>query len=249
MNLNVESLSDNYTPADLVERTVSWGDGTTEPWTAGATITHVYTRGRHLHPERRHPRRGRQQLQDRRRPDRRGGRRRRTDGDHRQAASRRQGPVVEGRSRAPPRTPAPAPPRSPSSLSRSAAPAGTPTRPPPRSGPRPAPRARPGRRPSRSPVRSTRAAGRPAWPASARASSSSGRAPRTTSATPRRPSRRSPGSPADEPQARNDSARGVGEARLVRSTGDGRVAPRFRTPQRAGTSMDITQFFRPFGRT
>jgi hypothetical protein len=41
--LNVESLSDNYTPADLVERTVSWGDGSTEPWTAGATIAHVYT--------------------------------------------------------------------------------------------------------------------------------------------------------------------------------------------------------------
>ena len=43
VNLNVESLSDNYTPADLIERTVSWGDGTTEAWTAGATITHVYT--------------------------------------------------------------------------------------------------------------------------------------------------------------------------------------------------------------
>lgn len=43
VKLTVESLSDNYTPADLVERTVSWGDGTTEPWTAGATITHVYT--------------------------------------------------------------------------------------------------------------------------------------------------------------------------------------------------------------
>lgn len=43
VKLNVESLSDNYTPADLIERTVSWGDGTTEPWTAGATSTHVYT--------------------------------------------------------------------------------------------------------------------------------------------------------------------------------------------------------------
>jgi hypothetical protein len=43
VNLNVESLSDNYTPAELIERTVSWGDGTTEPWTAGATLTHVYT--------------------------------------------------------------------------------------------------------------------------------------------------------------------------------------------------------------
>ncbi len=42
VKLNVESLSDNYTPADLIERTVSWGDGSTEAWTAGATITHVY---------------------------------------------------------------------------------------------------------------------------------------------------------------------------------------------------------------
>ena len=45
VNLNVESLADNYTPADLIERTVSWGDGTTEPWTAGATLTHVYAVG------------------------------------------------------------------------------------------------------------------------------------------------------------------------------------------------------------
>jgi hypothetical protein len=43
VKLNVESLSDNYTPAELIERTVSWGDGTTEPWTGGATLTHVYT--------------------------------------------------------------------------------------------------------------------------------------------------------------------------------------------------------------
>ena len=43
VNLNVESLSDNYTPADLIERTVSWGDGTTEAWKSGATITHVYS--------------------------------------------------------------------------------------------------------------------------------------------------------------------------------------------------------------
>jgi 5'-nucleotidase len=43
VNLNVESLSDNYTPADLIERTVSWGDGSTEAWKSGATLTHVYS--------------------------------------------------------------------------------------------------------------------------------------------------------------------------------------------------------------
>jgi hypothetical protein len=42
VNLNQESLSDNYTPSALIERTVSWGDGTTEAWKEGATLTHVY---------------------------------------------------------------------------------------------------------------------------------------------------------------------------------------------------------------
>lgn len=42
VKLNVESLADNYTPAELIERTVSWGDGTTEPWKEGATLNHVY---------------------------------------------------------------------------------------------------------------------------------------------------------------------------------------------------------------
>lgn len=42
VSLNVESLSDNYTPAELIERTVSWGDGTTEVWKEGATLSHVY---------------------------------------------------------------------------------------------------------------------------------------------------------------------------------------------------------------
>lgn len=41
--LNQESLSDNYTPSELIERTVSWGDGSTEAWAAGATLTHVYS--------------------------------------------------------------------------------------------------------------------------------------------------------------------------------------------------------------
>ena len=45
VNLNQESLSDNYTPSALIERTVSWGDGTTEAWKEGATLTHVYTVG------------------------------------------------------------------------------------------------------------------------------------------------------------------------------------------------------------
>ncbi len=43
VRLNVESLSDDYTPTELIERTVSWGDGSTETWTSGATLTHVYT--------------------------------------------------------------------------------------------------------------------------------------------------------------------------------------------------------------
>jgi PKD repeat protein len=42
VNLNVESLSDNYTPFEFIERTVSWGDGTTEAWKEGSTLTHVY---------------------------------------------------------------------------------------------------------------------------------------------------------------------------------------------------------------
>jgi 5'-nucleotidase len=42
VSLNVESLTDNYTPSELVTRTVSWGDGTTEAWKDGATLTHVY---------------------------------------------------------------------------------------------------------------------------------------------------------------------------------------------------------------
>ena len=43
VTLTQESLTDNYTPTDLVERTVSWGDGSTEAWPTGATLTHVYT--------------------------------------------------------------------------------------------------------------------------------------------------------------------------------------------------------------
>ncbi len=42
VNLSQESLSDNYTPTELIERTVSWGDGSTEAWAAGASLTHVY---------------------------------------------------------------------------------------------------------------------------------------------------------------------------------------------------------------
>ena len=42
VKLNQESLSDNYTPTTLVERTVSWGDGSTEAWKEGTTLTHVY---------------------------------------------------------------------------------------------------------------------------------------------------------------------------------------------------------------
>ena len=42
VTLTQESLTDNYTPTELVERTVSWGDGSTEAWPAGATLTHRY---------------------------------------------------------------------------------------------------------------------------------------------------------------------------------------------------------------
>jgi hypothetical protein len=35
-------LSDNWTPAGLITRSVAWGDGTTDVWTTGATVTHTY---------------------------------------------------------------------------------------------------------------------------------------------------------------------------------------------------------------
>lgn len=41
-------ISDNFTPADKIVRSVNWGDGdgnTWEPWTAGTTLAHVYTSG------------------------------------------------------------------------------------------------------------------------------------------------------------------------------------------------------------
>jgi len=43
--IDQESLTYNYTPTDLVERTVSWGDDSTDSWPAGAPLTHVYATG------------------------------------------------------------------------------------------------------------------------------------------------------------------------------------------------------------
>ncbi len=43
VSLSQASLSDNFTPAALVERSVDWGDGSAaEKWTTGTTISHVY---------------------------------------------------------------------------------------------------------------------------------------------------------------------------------------------------------------
>lgn len=36
-------LSDNWSPADHITRSVDWGDGTTSDWTSTAPATHVYT--------------------------------------------------------------------------------------------------------------------------------------------------------------------------------------------------------------
>jgi hypothetical protein len=35
-------LSDNWSPADHITRSVDWGDGTTESWTSGGSLSHVY---------------------------------------------------------------------------------------------------------------------------------------------------------------------------------------------------------------
>lgn len=42
VSLDQVSMVDNYTPAELVERTVAWGDGTVEAWPAGPALTHQY---------------------------------------------------------------------------------------------------------------------------------------------------------------------------------------------------------------
>jgi len=36
------ALGDNWSPADQITRSVAWGDGTTQDWTTGTTLTHVY---------------------------------------------------------------------------------------------------------------------------------------------------------------------------------------------------------------
>jgi hypothetical protein len=39
------ALSDDFSPANKVDRVVTWGDGTVSPWLAGLAINHVYAKG------------------------------------------------------------------------------------------------------------------------------------------------------------------------------------------------------------
>jgi hypothetical protein len=43
VTLTQSDIDDNWTPDDLIARDVDWGDGTTTSWTAGTTVSHVYT--------------------------------------------------------------------------------------------------------------------------------------------------------------------------------------------------------------
>lgn len=42
VRLDQVDLVDNYTPSELVERSVAWGDGTVEAWPAGSPLAHQY---------------------------------------------------------------------------------------------------------------------------------------------------------------------------------------------------------------
>jgi hypothetical protein len=39
------ALADNWSPSANIARSVNWGDGTVQPWTAGTTLSHVYAAG------------------------------------------------------------------------------------------------------------------------------------------------------------------------------------------------------------
>src|SRR4051794_1638972 len=43
VTVSQSSLSDDLSGADKISRLVAWGDGSTDPWTAGTTLSHVYT--------------------------------------------------------------------------------------------------------------------------------------------------------------------------------------------------------------
>jgi 5'-nucleotidase len=45
VSLSLLSLNDNYSPAEFIERSVAWGDGSVEKWIAGTPLTHMYTTG------------------------------------------------------------------------------------------------------------------------------------------------------------------------------------------------------------
>lgn len=45
VSLSLLSLNDNYSPADFIERSVAWGDGSVETWAAGTPLTHMYAAG------------------------------------------------------------------------------------------------------------------------------------------------------------------------------------------------------------
>jgi 5'-nucleotidase len=45
VSLSVLSLNDNYSPAEFIERTVAWGDGSVETWPAGTPLAHMYASG------------------------------------------------------------------------------------------------------------------------------------------------------------------------------------------------------------
>ena len=42
VSISQSSLSDNWTPAALITRSIAWGDGTSTVWTSGTTASHVY---------------------------------------------------------------------------------------------------------------------------------------------------------------------------------------------------------------
>lgn len=45
VTMSLLSLNDNYSPAEFIERSVAWGDGSVEKWTAGTPLTHTYSTG------------------------------------------------------------------------------------------------------------------------------------------------------------------------------------------------------------
>jgi hypothetical protein len=51
VTVSQSAINDDWTPANLIARTVDWKDGTTSTWTAGTTISHVYATAGSYAPE------------------------------------------------------------------------------------------------------------------------------------------------------------------------------------------------------